>query len=1032
MLTRNEINVEYAHCLMYPEYVIETYLETFDKTQEGFVPFKLFPRQREIIKAYDNHRFNLVTKPRQAGVSTTTAAYMAVKVGWADKDNPEAILVIANKQELAFEFLGKIKDFLSQLPRWVWGNEYYGTEEKEKKTIFIVNAKKEIRLPNGSRVKAVATSKDALRGFTPTYLIMDEAAYIDNGAEVFGAALTSLGCLTKDSLILTDKGLVELDALVSVKNKLGFSDLDVPHIVCNKNGVLTPATQTFVSEYGETYKIKTKLGIELEGSWKHPILIKRNGEEIWVKMNELVIGDKPIINYGQNYFNNDSTFDFTFDKHFNQKNVNIPNKLSDNLDFCYLLGLFVAEGNFTSRGITITNVDTQITDFLINDTAKLGNGFKQVDDRHYMFHSTELVNWFEAFGLKKHNAKDKEIPLAMLKMPREVIVNFLQGMFDGDGTSTIKDIKYSSTSKKLIKTLQTLLLNFGIVSHIKKEVQKTSESSIIPNKEHICIIYNLKIYSKHAIKFYNEIGFRLIRKQKNSTYLINKRLNSLFINVNKELILEILKENNITKSSVRFLDKFWVSKYDRISYHSFNRLMLKIPNNNTLIELSKQISYNEKYYIDEIILITKGEDYTYDLHVPETNSFISNGIVSHNTGGRATLISTPNGMDSLYYKTYSQSKLKKNNFNVVEMKWYEDLRYNKDLRWVKGDEIIVEYEFTFDSYTKMIDEGYKPTSTWYEGMCMGMNNDAKMIAQELDVSFVGSGGNVIHDDYIKYQEKHNVIDPLFTLGIDGETWVWAEPKEGHQYILGSDVSRGDGEDDSTIVIIDFTTMEQVLEYQGKIQPDLLAQLIEEYGNKYKAYTVVDVTGGMGVSTVLKLMEFQYEHLHYDSANGKILSARQRELSHHNKQDKIPGFHATGVRLPMISNLEYMVRINAVKIRSIRLTTEMNTFIYKNGRPDHSEGNHDDLIMALAMALWVIEHSFKNLERLEKQNKAMLDGWMTSGSKPKERQVTINNNTNITITENKPVEVTRVIPQIPANMNINDPRSQFSWLFASKR
>jgi hypothetical protein len=60
------------------------------------------------------------------------------------------------------------------------------------------------------------------------------------------------------------------------------------------------------------------------------------------------------------------------------KNINIPNKLSDNLDFCYLLGLFVAEGNFTSRGITITNVDKQITDFLTNDIAKLGNGFKKL------------------------------------------------------------------------------------------------------------------------------------------------------------------------------------------------------------------------------------------------------------------------------------------------------------------------------------------------------------------------------------------------------------------------------------------------------------------------------------------------------------------------------------------------------------------------------------------------------------------------------------------------------------------------------
>jgi hypothetical protein len=78
---------------------------------------------------------------------------------------------------------------------------------------------------------------------------------------------------------------------------------------------------------------------------------------------------------------------------------NIPNKLSDNLDFCYLLGLFVAEGNFTSRGITITNVDKQITDFFNQRySAKLGTGFKQVDDRYYMLYPTEFVNWLEAFA----------------------------------------------------------------------------------------------------------------------------------------------------------------------------------------------------------------------------------------------------------------------------------------------------------------------------------------------------------------------------------------------------------------------------------------------------------------------------------------------------------------------------------------------------------------------------------------------------------------------------------------------------------
>jgi hypothetical protein len=376
-------------------------------------------------------------------------------------------------------------------------------------------------------------------------------------------------------------------------------------------------------------------------------------------------------------------------------------------------------------------------------------------------------------------------------------------------------------------------------------------------------------------------------------------------------------------------------------------------------------------------------------------------------------------MDALYYKTYDQAKNKKNNFNIVEMKWYEDLRYNKDLRWVRGEEIEKEIEFTFDSYNRWLADGWKPTSSWYEEMCLGMNNDAKMIAQELDVSFIGSGGNVINEEHIEQQNKTNVMEPKVTFGSEEETWVWAEPIEGHQYIMGVDVSRGDGEDSSTIVILDFTTMEQVMEYQGKIQPDLLAQIVEEYGERYKAYTVVDVTGGMGVSTVLKLLEFDYKLLHYDNANGKILSARQRELSSYDKNNKIPGFHATSVRLPMISNLEYKIRTNGVKIRSSRMISEMKTFIYKNGRPDHMEGYHDDLLMAMAMCLWVIEHSFKNLERLEKQTKAILNSWL-AGSNNKPTTTVVNKETG--------EKVTKINPQHTAYRNAQDPRGEHMWLF----
>ena len=73
----------FARCLGDPIYGIETFLKTFDLTQEGMVPFKLFYKQKEVIKSYEEFNRNLVTKPRQAGVSTTTAAYIAVKSAFA-------------------------------------------------------------------------------------------------------------------------------------------------------------------------------------------------------------------------------------------------------------------------------------------------------------------------------------------------------------------------------------------------------------------------------------------------------------------------------------------------------------------------------------------------------------------------------------------------------------------------------------------------------------------------------------------------------------------------------------------------------------------------------------------------------------------------------------------------------------------------------------------------------------------------------------------------------------------------------------
>ena len=116
--------------------------------------------------------------------------------------------------------------------------------------------------------------------------------------------------------------------------------------------------------------------------------------------------------------------------------------------------------------------------------------------------------------------------------------------------------------------------------------------------------------------------------------------------------------------------------------------------------------------------------------------------------GRVILLSSPNGTDknNLFHKLYKDSLDGSNDFKKYDMYWYQDPRFNIDLRWVKkttiGEEIIEEVHvckrnvddsnWDFEEFPKLVADGYKPTSSWFEGMCRQYNNDARKIAQELE------------------------------------------------------------------------------------------------------------------------------------------------------------------------------------------------------------------------------------------------------------------------------------------------------------
>ena len=422
-------------------------------------------------------------------------------------------------------------------------------------------------------------------------------------------------------------------------------------------------------------------------------------------------------------------------------------------------------------------------------------------------------------------------------------------------------------------------------------------------------------------------------------------------------------------------------------------------------------------------------------YIEADSDFWAACMASLSTGGKVIVISTPNGFDPIYYEIYDQALRNLNDFKITEMFWYRDPRYTKDLHFIKVDDLI-HYLLNKEDYNdveiidwskipfeqrdyselkKLLEKGFKPTSDWFEKMAKKLKFDKRKISQELECNFLGSGDNVFDSKLMQSLKENFIKEPLAKM-ISNQLWIWKEPVEGHRYVMGVDVSRGDSEDFSAMQIIDFDEREQVAEFVGKLPPDTMAEIAYKWGNMYSAFIVIDITGGMGVSTARKLQEMGYKNLYIDG-----IDASNKWKYDPKSLEKIPGINFNNKRVQIIASYEESLR-HKFKVYSNRLFNEMNTFVYIGGRPDHQKGHHDDLIMSISMATYVAESSFANLTKVTEQTKAMLNSWAVSNNESVSNTISFN----------------PVIPQLQERINqyqgktiAKEDYMKYGWLFGKR-
>lgn len=928
-ISRTEAIREILSCAKNPVYFIEKYCKV-QHEKRGLVPFDLYPYQKEAVKAFLKNDKVIVNKARQLGFSTLTAAFICWLILF---HNDKKVLVISTKAEVAKNMIVKVKIMLSKLPKWMFLTE------------IETNRAHMIGLANRSWVKSIATSDDAGRSEALSLLVLDEAAHIPNMEELWksasstlatGGRVIALSCVTKDTVVFTDNGPCEIGNFIKKDTRgsyeieqysvLGKDTLRKGHLFHNNGKV-------------KTKKINTKFS-NLEGSFNHKLwAYKKDYNQFgWFKLEELTTNDWISLQYGMNIWgNNDDVSSFVPSTSVNIKNIFNPKKIDNNL--AYFLGLFLAEGSSCiirgkNGGISGGNVTITCGDNVKPQMETLGLHVSSHDNLHYTISSKNLIEFMQylGFDLSLH-AKHKVIPQRLLEMSKSNICSMLSGFFDGDGCSrkTRDNVSTLSSSKKLICQIRMLLLNLGILTDYSETITKPTKKVKVESLAH-----KIELSQGFSKIFYDTVGFGFLRKQNNKKFLdvINLKkanghdvvpgIKDLFKEAKKELKVKKIKLGNWTlekKYNLNLTSMFTkhdMSRQNCLKFYSIIKDYLS----KEKIEIFDKILNKNLMWIP-IKSIEESENETYDFSLPDNendfwaHSVVYNGILGHQT---------PKGINNWFHEYYTKAESGQNDWLAFLTHWYEHPEYAVGLK---------------------DDENYPggKTSPWFERMTSGWSR--QQIAQELLTSFVDTASTYFDIEAIQAAERE-AKTPLEKTGPDKNLWIWDNARSGKKYLIAADSASGAGEDYSTFCVLDLWNVEIVAEYMGKMQPDLFGDLLVETAIMYNNAYICPENNTYGFATAQQIRQKGYSNLCYFNKDGKLVDRWYGQWN-----NIIPGFGTDVKTRPMIlAKLEEYFRKKQIKTFSKRFVSELYTFGIINGKPQAQKGQHDDLIMAYAIAVWV--------------------------------------------------------------------------------
>ncbi len=257
------------------------------------------------------------------------------------------------------------------------------------------------------------------------------------------------------------------------------------------------------------------------------------------------------------------------------------------------------------------------------------------------------------------------------------------------------------------------------------------------------------------------------------------------------------------------------------------------------------------------------------------------------TGGKAIVLSTPNGTGNFFHKQWVKAENGENKFNHIRLHW--SVHPERHQAWRNEQDVLL---------------------------------GAKHAAQECDCDFITSGNSVITGELLEWYKENMALPPIETRGVAEEFQIWERPDYNKSYIVVADVARGDGSDFSTFHIMDVESVTQVAEYRGQVSTKEFGNMLVNVATEYNEALLIIENDNVGWAAIQPAIDRGYKNLYYTYKHEGVYDAATQLSKGYDLKDKsqmTPGFSTTSRTRPLlISKLDIYFREKACTVRSSRL------------------------------------------------------------------------------------------------------------------